>query len=160
MLQFILKKRFNIDKRQYCLEVPGLECIWVELRLRSKKVLYGTFYIPPNSSAAIWDCLERSIDLAVSCNVDSMILVGDFNDNQLNPRCHKIKDIMQVYSLHQLINEATYFTEHSSSLIDLIITNDPMYITYTEVGPALTDLTRYHCPTYGIINCEKQLLIC
>ena len=54
----------------------------------------------------------------------------------------------------------TNFTEHSQSLIDLVLTNNPSFITYTEVGPALTDLTRFHCPTYGIINCKKHTSSC
>jgi hypothetical protein len=64
-----------------------------------------------------------------------------------------------LYNL-QLINEATNFTEHSQSLIDLILTNNPSFITYTEVGPALTDLTRFHCPTYDIFNCKKHISSC
>jgi len=67
---------------------------------------------------------------------------------------------MRLYNLHQLINEASNFTEHSQSHIDLILTNNPSFITYTEVGPALTDLTRFHCPTYGIFNCKKYTSSC
>jgi hypothetical protein len=55
------------------------------------------------------------------------MFVWDFNDNQLNPHCRKVKDIMRLYNLHQLINEATNFTEHSQSLIDLILTNNPSF---------------------------------
>jgi hypothetical protein len=124
--------------------------------MKNQKVLYGTFYVPPSSPAAVWLSLEYSMELSLNCNVDAVILVGDFNDNQLNPQCRKVKDIMRLYNLHQLINEATIFTEHSQSLIDLILTNNPSFITYTEVGPALTDLTRFHCPTYGIFNCKKH----
>ena len=67
---------------------------------------------------------------------------------------------MRLYNLNQLINEATNFTEHSQYLIDLILTNNPSFITYTEVGPALTDLTRFHCLTYGIFNCKKHTSSC
>ena len=34
---------------------------------------------------------------------------------------NKMKDLLQHFSLRQLINEATHFTEQSTSLIDLII---------------------------------------
>ena len=67
---------------------------------------------------------------------------------------------MILYNLHQLINEATNFTEHCQSLIDLILTNNPSFITYTEVGSALTDLTRFHCPTYGIFSCKTHTSSC
>ena len=121
--------------------------------------MYGTFYVPPSSPATVCLSLEYSIKLSLNCNANAVILVDDFNDNQLNPQCRKVKDTMRLYNLHQLINEATNFTEHSQSLIDLVLTNNPSFITYTEVGPALTDLTRFHCPTYGIFNCKKPTLV-
>jgi hypothetical protein len=63
---------------------------------------------------------------------------------------------MISYNLHQLINEATNFTEHSQSLIHLILTNNPPFITYTEDGPTLTGLTGFHCRTYYIFSCKKH----
>jgi hypothetical protein len=95
----------------------------------------------------LWLSLDYSIELFLNCNAAAVIVVGDFNDNQLSPHCCKVKDIMRLYNLHQLINEATNFTEQSQSLIDLILTNNSSFITYTEVGPALKDLTRFQCPT-------------
>jgi hypothetical protein len=47
------------------------------------------------------------------------------------------------------------FTEHSSSLIDLILTNNVNMLIYTGVGPALTDQIRYHYPVIGFINYPK-----
>ena len=96
----------------------------------------------------------------MDCNADAVIVEGDFNDNQLNPHCRKVKDIMRLYVLNQLINEATNFTEHSQSLIHLILANNPSFKTYTEIGPALTDLTRFDCPTYDMFNCKKHTSSC
>jgi hypothetical protein len=42
--------------------------------------------------------------------------------------------------------DPTNFTEHSSSLIDLILTNDVNFVPYAGVGPPLLDQVRYHCP--------------
>ena len=50
-----------------------------------------------------------------------------------------------------MIDELTHFTEHSSSLIDLILTNNVNRLIYTGVGPALTELIRY------LINYPKTL---
>ena len=102
--------------------------------------MYGTFYVPPSSPTVVWLSLEISIELSLDHNADAVIIEGDFNDNQLNPHCRKVKDIMRSYNLHQLKNEATNFTEHSQSLMLLILTNNPSFITYTEVGPAFTTL--------------------
>jgi hypothetical protein len=106
------------------------------------------------SLRAVWLSLEYSIELSLDCNADAVI------DTQLNPHCRKVKDIMKLYNLQQLINEATNFTEHSQSLMHLILTNTPSFITCTEVGPALTNLTRFHCPTYGIFNRTKDTSSC
>jgi hypothetical protein len=57
----------------------------------------------------------------INCNYD-IILTGDFNINQLNNNINdKIGSLMTQFSLHQLITEPTYVTEHSSSLLDLIL---------------------------------------
>ena len=36
-------------ERKTDLEINGLECVWVELKRKNQKVLYGTFYVPPSS---------------------------------------------------------------------------------------------------------------
>jgi hypothetical protein len=43
-------------------------------------------------------------------------------------------------------------TERSSSLLDLVLVNNPHSILYSEVGPPLLDQTRYHMPTIGVLN--------
>jgi hypothetical protein len=50
-------------------------------------------------------------------------VTGDFNDNQLDVNNVKRRNISMQYSLQQLVEDPTNFTEHSSSLIDLIFTN-------------------------------------
>jgi hypothetical protein len=48
-------------------------------------------------------------------------------------------------------NQSTHFTEQSSSLIDLILTNNVNRLIYTGVGLAFTDQIRYHCSVIGFI---------
>ncbi|XP_053383663.1 uncharacterized protein LOC123535923 [Mercenaria mercenaria] len=50
--------------RRYDLEVHGIECIWIELRVSNKKLLFGTFYRPPNSLPIVLTNIENSIGLA------------------------------------------------------------------------------------------------
>ena len=82
-------------ERKTDLEINGLECVWVKLKIKNQKVLYGTFYVPPSSPATVWLSLEYSIELSLNSNADAVFVVGDFNDNQLNPYCCKVKDIMR-----------------------------------------------------------------
>jgi hypothetical protein len=87
--------------------------------------------------------------------IDGVIITGDFNDNQLDYSRTKISFLLTKFSLLQMIDEPTHFTEHSSSLIDLILKNNVNMLIYTGVGPALTDQIRYHCPVIGFINYTK-----
>ena len=50
-----------VSKRKDTLELPNIECVWIELLLRNKKLLIGTFYIPPSSSPAVLSSIEDSI---------------------------------------------------------------------------------------------------
>ena len=146
-----------IKENIYCvhrpdLNVGDLECIWLELKIENKKYLYGTFYIPPASSQQTWDDFELSLELALNTNY-SIIVTGDFNMNQLIDHSgDKIGILMSQFSLHQLICDPTYITEHSSSILDLILVDNPQCITYSVVGQPLLNLTRYHLPIIGVLN--------
>lgn len=51
-----------------------------------------------------------------------------------------------------MISDPTYVTEHSSSLLDLILVNNPRTILLSEVGIPLLDQVRYHLPVIGVID--------
>lgn len=53
------------SRRRTDLELPNIECIWVEIDFHHKKILLGTFYRPPNSSAQILSSIEDSIWTAI-----------------------------------------------------------------------------------------------
>ena len=40
------------------LQIGNLECIWLEIKIKNKKYLYGTFYFPPNSNLQTSDELD------------------------------------------------------------------------------------------------------
>lgn len=48
-------------KRRQDLQIANLECIWLELKLKNKIILFIVFYRPPNSKQVILDNIERSI---------------------------------------------------------------------------------------------------
>ena len=115
--------RSNIfSRRRNDLELPNLECIWVEVSIQNKKQLIGTFYRPPSSANAILSSTEDSIGLAFDSNIQNILMTGDFNLDILKDNSNrKIRDLCQQFNFEQLINEPAHFTENSSSLIDLII---------------------------------------
>ena len=104
------------------------------MTLKTKRYLYGTFYVPPNSNMQIWDDLQQSIDLALSSNID-IIVTGDFNVNQLRGTGNDKISLLKA----QLVSDPTYITEHSQSLLDLILVNNPRNILLSEVGVPLLD---------------------
>ena len=61
-----------------------MECIWIEVVLNKKSLLFGLFYRPPNSSADVYSNIEEFISLAVDTGTSDIIITGDFNFNVLN----------------------------------------------------------------------------
>ena len=58
-----------------------------------------------------------------------------------------MQDLLQHFSLRQLIDEVTHFTEQSVSLINLIIVrNTNNILSWGVADPFIPDHTRYHCP--------------
>ena len=72
------------SKRRTDIELPNIECLWVELYIHNRKILLGTFYRPPNSLPALLDSIENSIGLAFDSNAHEIIITGDFNLNSVH----------------------------------------------------------------------------
>ena len=102
-------------KRRVDLELLNIECVWVEINIKKRKILIDTFYRPPNASPIILSDIENSIGLAVDTRITDVIVTGDLNLNMLNLPTRNKTDICQQYNLNQTISEPTHFTENSSS---------------------------------------------
>ena len=64
------------------------------------------------------------------------IILGDMNVNYLDNNDNKqFKSILRLYSYTQLVNKPTRVSEHSSTLIDLIATNNPSNISKVDIFP-------------------------
>ena len=145
----------------YCrrcdLEPVGIQCIWIEHTLKHKHILFGLFYRPPNSDSTYFTSIEDSIHLAVDTGIQDIVVTGDFNFNMLSAQLSaKIKNLCEEFSLTQTINQPTHFTEHSSSLLDIILTSNDNHLIFSGVGdPFLSQDLRYHCPVFGVLNFSK-----
>jgi hypothetical protein len=91
--------------------------------------------------------IEDPINLAVDSGIPNIIIMGDFNIKMLNSTAsRKLISLSQQLYLTQLISEPTHFTESSNSLIDIILTSNPLFIYTVGVGdPCLDQPVRYHC---------------
>ena len=77
----------------------NVECLWVEINVRNKKLLVGTFYRPPNANALVFSNIESSIGMAVDTGIADIIILGDFNINILNEQpARKITELCQQYN--------------------------------------------------------------
>ena len=72
-------------RRRNDLEPLGIECLWIEIIIKHKKLLFGLFYRAPNSNANYYTSFEDSISLAVDTGIKDIIIAGDFNFNMISP---------------------------------------------------------------------------
>ena len=61
------------------LELPNIECIWVEVNFYNGKFLLGTFYRLPNSSDQTLSPIEVPIGLAIDSNIKGVFVTGKCN---------------------------------------------------------------------------------
>ena len=144
-------------KRRHDLELRGIESIWIELVHNHKSILYGLFYRPPNANAQYFLNIEDSVALAIDTGISDVIVTGDFNFNFFNSQSRrKIDSLCTQFSLYQSISQPTHYTEHSSSLIDVILISNKDNLLFSGVGdPFLNHEHRYHCPVFGILTFTK-----
>ncbi|CAC5413808.1 unnamed protein product [Mytilus coruscus] len=155
-------KSYLSAKRRCDLEVNGVESVWLELKLKQNRpFLLGTFYRPPNSSQHLLNLIEHSFDLASDTGIETILIVGDFNDDQMSPRQSRMKEIFTRYGMTQFVEEPTNFCENSASIIDLVLRNNSNAVDLVHVGqPFLPPNIRYHSPVYGILKFHKPSNTC
>ena len=139
-------------RRRKDIKITGLEAVWLEETIKSKKVLVDGIYRPPNSNSDYFNLVLESIDRASNTNIPDIIVTGDFNFNMFSSK-NKITVLLQKFNLQQLIIDATHFTETSASLIDLmIVCNTNNVLTCGVADPFLPNLIRYHCPVFILLK--------
>ena len=154
----VYAKQDIYSRRRIDLELPNIECQWIDVYTQHRKALNGTFYRPPNSVPAILASIGDSIGIAYDSGIENILITGDFNLDILKQLpIKKIVDICQHYNLEQLINDPTHYTENMSSIIDIFLTTNPHNILLSGVGdPFLDQNIRYHCPIYCVFNFDKK----
>ena len=134
----------------------NIEAVCIEVLVKNNKCLVSGFYRPPNTDINYWDMIETSFDNMSNSPIQELIILGDFNCDVSGTRVNKITHLASSYNLTQMIDEPTHFTEHSSSIIDLVLVNKPEHVLYSGVSsPFIPDLVRYHCPTVLYLKHRK-----
>ena len=156
-----VKQTLNVVRRRD-LELNGLECVWIQVKIRGHDILVCGIYRPPDANLDYWSLIHESIDRAKSTNVQDIVILGDLNNDLLvNNRSKKLQNLMQTYNLKQLIDESTHFTESSSSLIDVILVNKTNNVLASAVcDPFIPNLIRFHCPVAVLLKFLKPKQNC
>ena len=89
------------------LEIRGVEGLWLEINIKTKKILVRGFYRPPNSNTAYFNLIKENKDRASNTNTIDIIITGDFNFDISKPQ-NKISELTYsvdngVYTLHRYI---------------------------------------------------------
>ena len=71
---FVSNRLFS--KRRLDLELPSVQCIWLEIKFHSNSFLLCSSYGPPNSRVSVWDDLNVSIEKALDTS-SNVIIVGE-----------------------------------------------------------------------------------
>ena len=79
MIICVYAKQDIYSRRRIDLELPNIECLWIEVYTQQRKALIGTFYRPPNSATAILASIEDSIGIAFDSGIENILITGDFN---------------------------------------------------------------------------------
>ena len=120
-------------KRRHDMDHENLECIWIEVHIKnSKSILVAVYYRPPEGSTYLSANFNESIREALyKCVQESkeVIILGDFNVNYLKGNENKdFKALFRLHGFNQLIKQATRISKDMSTLIDIILSNNPTTI--------------------------------
>ncbi len=114
--------------------------IWVKISIKNETYILCTVYRPPSSSIEFWDKLNRTLEIAISTS-NRIILVGDINEDQLNDQNRKLRNIMNLNSLRNVITSPTRVTDTTSTLIDPILVDQDQPILKSDVLPIPPDIS-------------------
>ena len=112
---------------------------------------------PPNSQFSYWNLVNESIARAKNTNIRDILILGDLNSCYLLSYTSKhLQNTMMNFNLTLLITEPTYFTESSSSLIDVILVSNSINVLASEVcDPFIPYVIRHHCPIAVLLKFLK-----
>ena len=116
-----------VHTRMPDLELFCEESIWVKFRTKCDTYLIGTFYSPRTADAAFFNSLNLNIEKAFEIT-KNVIIVGDLNENLLNPAYKNLKNVMTINYLQNVICKPT----RQQAILDPILI--PTDMPYCDAG--------------------------
>lgn len=131
-----------LHSRQTELEVYCPESIWFKVITKQESFLFGVFYSPKTADRVFFDSLNKNLEKAFEIS-DKVVILGDLNEDLLNPRFHNLKDILLTNSMCNVIQEPT----RQQAILDPIIL--PIDMQFSNSGTIdLPDNISDHKATY------------
>lgn len=114
-----------------------IEEMWISTRFKEKNFVIGVCYRPPHINAKYFvDALEESISTCLQIS-DNIYCLGDLNIDLLHvdhPSSEYLISMLEIFNMKQILKDPTRVANTGTSLIDLILTNDPESILTSSVG--------------------------
>ena len=101
--------------------------------------------------------MKESIDRACNTSISDIIITGDFNFNMAQNALNKMSELILEYNLTQLISEPTHVTEHSSSILDLILVRNKNVLLSGVADPFIPNQIRYHSPVIVLLKFTRPV---
>lgn len=118
----------NIDK------IVGVEDIWIQVQLRKfPSFIVGCVYRHPKALVTSFGYLS-DVFRNMLLRKKPIFVMGDLNDDLLT-RGNNLNRIIRNLNLKQVIDKPTRITQNSSTLLDVIITNNTEMILKSDVEP-------------------------
>ena len=128
---------------------------------KTKKIVVGAFYRPPNSNVDVMDAFSNTLKSIAENQKDGMIIVGgDFNLPSFNwenlclvrggsdrEYCEAFIDALSSNSLEQLVKRPT----RGNNILDIFATNSPKRILRISMGDGISD--------HKVIHAEMNIKI-
>ena len=102
------------------------EAIWLEIKLKQKKIIFTFIYRPPREHTISYKTLSNYMDDAIISSAyaedKNIIILDDFNIDLLGKHPHQDSrsSVIENYELSQLITNYTRVTPTKQSLLDHI----------------------------------------
>ena len=105
------------------LEVYCDESIWVKIKAKSEIFLIGVFYSPRTADVMFFNNLNLNLEKAFEMS-NNIIILGDMNENLLNPNFNNLRNILIINSLQNVISSPT---RQQAILDPILIPSDMVY---------------------------------
>ena len=111
-----------------------IEDVWLTVQARKlPSFIVGCVYRHPKAHVQSFNYLTE-VFRSVCLKKKAIYIFGDFNDNMFDGN-NKMHKVIENSKLSLMNNKPTRITQHSSTLIDLLLTNSPNTVIHTDTIP-------------------------